>query len=196
MEQDLRELLKKSEEKQLPKLKSGHEDRFVKRLDANFPKPASNSFFYLKIAASFLILMTAGYFIIKSSDVVKTSTTPEVVTSEEKTPETNTISLGDISPNLKKVEDYYVANIYIELSEIEVTEENKKLFDGYMAKLGELTDEYHNLSKELNDMGPNEQTITALVDNLQFRLQLLQQLKEKLLELKETNDDKFENKQV
>ncbi|XLS28140.1 hypothetical protein ACJD0Z_13120 [Flavobacteriaceae bacterium M23B6Z8] len=196
MEQDLRELFRASEEKQRPKLRPGHEDRFEKRLNENFPKSVSNSFFYLKIAAGFLILLTAGYFIVKSLNSGNLKDTPEMVTTKENTPDTETITLGDISPDLKKVEDYYVANIYIELSEIEVTEENKKLFDGYMLKLAELTAEYQNLSEELNEIGPNEQTITALIDNLQFRLQLLKQLKEKLKELKETKDDKFENKQV
>ncbi|WP_340199203.1 hypothetical protein [Ascidiimonas sp. W6] len=197
MERDLRELFKESNKIELPELRQGHEKRFEQKLDQNFPRTRTNTFFYLKVAASLLILITTGYFLLKSLKSEVINDTPDIVnTIDKEAKNPTTISLGDISPGLKKVEDYYVTNIHIELSEIEVTATNKKLFDGYMAKLSELNDEYQNLSEELVNMGPNEQTITALIDNLQLRLQLLYQLKEKLKELKETKDDKFKDKQV
>jgi hypothetical protein len=37
-------------------------------------------------------------------------------------------------------------------------------------------------------MGPNEQTIEAMVENLQFRLDLLYKLKNKLNEIKQTKN--------
>ncbi|NNL32405.1 MAG: hypothetical protein HKO80_04275, partial [Flavobacteriaceae bacterium] len=98
----------------------------------------------------------------------------------------NTSSLGEISPQLKKVEDYYLANINLELSKLEYSPENKELFDGYVSRLGELSTAYEQLSQELLNNGPNEQTVTALIDNLKMRLNLLYRLKEKLNEL---NDD-------
>ena len=94
------------------------------------------------------------------------------------------ISLGDLSPDLKKLEQYYVANINLELAQLQVSKENRDLVDGYMSRLSELNDEYQRLNNELNQMGPNEQTVAALIKNLQLRLQLLQKLKEKLNEIK------------
>lgn len=46
--------------------------------------------------------------------------------------------------------------------------------DSYMERLAELNKEYHRLNEELNELGPNDQTINALIKNLQLRLQLLQ----------------------
>ena len=92
-------------------------------------------------------------------------------------------SLGDISPDFKKVEDYYLANINIELSKVKQTPENKELFDGYVMRLAELNQEYKRLSVELTDHGPNELTVSALIDNLKLRLNLLYRLKEQLNDL-------------
>jgi SMC interacting uncharacterized protein involved in chromosome segregation len=52
-----------------------------------------------------------------------------------------------------------------------------------MERLEELNREYKKLNGELNSIGPNDQTITALIKNLQLRLQLLYKLRDKLKEL-------------
>ena len=98
-------------------------------------------------------------------------------------------SMGEVVPDLKRVEDYYLASINLELSKVQMTPENKDLVDGYIQRLKELNDEYDNLILELNENGPNEATLDALIDNLKFRLNLVMRLKEKLQEF---NDDAFE----
>lgn len=197
MEQDLRELMNKSQlPKPADKLPEGHEIRFEKRLDMALPKKSMNPFFFMKIAAAILVLVATGFVLLQLLNSNKTDVTPEIVDTTNENKMQQSISLGDLSPNLKKVEDYYVANINLELSEIEVTEENKLLFDEYMLRLSELNTEYENLNQELLTIGPNEPTINALIDNLQLRLQLLYQLKEKLKELKETKNDSFNDKQI
>ncbi|MBT8253086.1 MAG: hypothetical protein KJN68_03880, partial [Bacteroidia bacterium] len=105
----------------------------------------------------------------------------------------STKSLGEISPELKKVEDYYLASINLELSKLKYTPETKELFDGYVNRLGELALEYERLSNELIQSGPTEQTVTALIDNLKLRLDLMYRLKEKLNEL--NNDFSVEDLQ-
>ena len=99
-----------------------------------------------------------------------------------------TKSLGDISPQLKKVEDYYLANINLELSKMKVTPESKELFDGYLERLEELNKEYAALADELTQSGPSELTVNALINNLKLRLNLLYRLKEKLSELNAAED--------
>jgi hypothetical protein len=101
------------------------------------------------------------------------------------------ISLGDLSPDLKKVENYYLANINLALSELEVSEANKAVVDGFMTQLAELDREYKKLNGELNALGPNDRTITALIRNLQLRLQLLYKLKDKVNELKKFNHEEI-----
>ena len=80
--------------------------------------------------------------------------------------------------DLKKVEDYYLASINLELSKMEYTPETKDVFDGYLLQLDELDKEYQRLSAtELTESGPSELTVNALIDNLKFRLNLLYRLR-------------------
>lgn len=189
MSQDLREMYGADREKPLSTLNEGHRDRFLKRLNSEMPLPKKSNFHIPKIAAAILVLVSAGIFIItqknKVAPNIPATTSVEVVDKPIK----SNISLGDLSPDLKKVEQYYVANINLELSQLQVSQENKGLVDSYMSQLSELNDEYQRLNNELNQMGPNEQTVTALIKNLQLRLQLLQKLKEKLNEIKTNKNE-------
>ena len=85
-----------------------------------------------------------------------------------------------MSPGLKKVEDYYLASINLELSKVKYTDGNKDVFDGYIEQLNILNKEYKTLSVELTENGPSELTVNALIDNLKYRLNLLYRLREQL----------------
>ena len=97
-------------------------------------------------------------------------------------------SLGDVSPELKKVEDFYLASINMQLSKIKLTPENKELFDGYLNKLDELNKEYQRLNQELTDEVPNALTVDALINNLKLRLNLLVRLQDQIKSF-DTEDD-------
>lgn len=191
MSQDLRELFKKEREEKKPFMKEGHEARFAKRLEEELPKQKRSSFFFLKIAAAALLFITAGYFGFKSYSEQE-RTKEIIVDSKNELKERNGISLGDLSPDLKKVENYYVANINLALSKLEVSDDNKVLVGSYMEQLEGLDVEYKRLNRELNEMGPNDQTISALIQNLQLRLQLLQKLKKKLNNLNTSKNEQVE----
>ena len=145
-------------------------------------------FHYEKYSKHFNNNFISGYFFLQNeqSDDEPNVT---VVNRSDKTTTKKTISFGDLSPELKKVEDYYVANINYELSKLEVSEENKEVVDGFLSRLDELNIEYQELNKELNDIGPNDQTIEAAINNLQLRLQLMQKLKSKLNQLKSSKNE-------
>lgn len=57
---------------------------------------------------------------------------------------------------------------------------NKKLIDEFMQRLLTLNDEYEFLIKELNSIGPNNQTVTALIENLKLRLAIVVSVKRKV----------------
>lgn len=181
MAQDIRKLIKSESQASNLKMPEGHESRFLKKLNDELPVKVSKSrFTFLNIAASIMLLVgfSFGAYQILGS-------------GEEIIPPTETIakkSLGDISPQLKKVEDYYMANINLELSKMNVRPESKELFNGYLLRLEELNKEYSVLEAELTSFGPSEQTVNALIDNLKLRLNLLYRLKEKLNELNESNN--------
>ncbi|RAV29793.1 hypothetical protein [Sinomicrobium soli] len=176
----------------------GHEARFLEKLQA-LPQHSPGKYSLRhrgpvwKIAASVVLLAgIVTVFFYAVSD--RPSGAAEVtVTEREKAGEEKPISLSDLSPDLKKVEEYYMTAINWELSQVEVDPENKKLFDAYMGRLGELQEEYRELNRELNDIGPNEQTVNALINNLQLRLQLLYRLKNKLNELKHRDHEEISN---
>ncbi|MGB5667046.1 MAG: hypothetical protein WBM53_09370 [Maribacter sp.] len=194
MARDLRKLFEEEQESEQFLMTKGHEKRFMDRLDKELPKQGRPSFFILKIAASILVLASIGtFFYINRED----NTIPTTIVDKEPVVETkNGISLGDLSPDLKKVENYYVANINLVLSKLDASGDNKVLVDGYMERLAELNLEYKNLNTELNQIGPNDQTITALIKNLQLRLQLLQRLKEKLNEVQSSKSEQYETNAI
>ncbi|WP_347924904.1 hypothetical protein [Pontimicrobium sp. SW4] len=180
MAQDIRKLFENEQKVSNDKMPQGHEARFLERLDKELPEqPRKSIFTFLNIAASVVILigLSFGAFkIINSSPDVIEGT--DIVETKTESP------LGKVSPELKKVEDYYLANINLELSKIEITPETKELFDGYLERLEELNKEYELLSQELTKSGPTEQTINASIENLKLRLNLMHRLKQKLNELK------------
>ena len=186
MAQDLRNLFENEPDNEAIKMSDGHEARFLQKLDKELPKQqkSSNRFGFLNIAASVIVLLGLSY---GAYQFFQAPIDPIVVA------EANLKTLGDVSPDLKKVEDYYLASINLELSKVQLTPENKELFDGYIERLKELNDEYNKLTKELNENGPNEATLDALIENLKYRLNLVMRLKEKLAEF---NDDSFKQESI
>lgn len=175
MAQNIRNLLNQNPEetKAMPK---GHEKRFLKKLEEHLPKQKSK-FSMLNIAASITILLGISY------GVFQFYNTPVQPKQNDFTIST----LSDISPDLKKVEDYYLASINLELSNVELTPINKELFDGYMERLKILNNEYKTLTEELTTNGLNEASLNALIDNLKYRLNLVTRLRVQLQELNDTN---------
>ena len=165
MAQDIRELLKNDQKLSQDKMSKGHEARFLKKLEEELPKDTpKNMFTFFNVAASVVLLIGLTYGGYKLVNFNQNTVIPEVTT--------NTVAaktIGDVSPQLKKVEDYYLASINLELSKMKITSENKELFDGYLARLEDLNNEYNSLTEELIEAGPNEKTVKALIDNLKIR---------------------------
>ena len=195
MGRDIRELFKEERKTKKFQLKQGHEERFLGRLEKELPKQDKSGFFFLKIAASVLVMISIGIYTYnkykKESDIKTT-----IVDKDDSVKDDNGISLGDLSPDLNKIENYYVANINFELSKLEISNRNKTLVNDFMGRLSELNQEYKKLNIELNQIGPNDQTITALIKNLQLRLQLLYKLKEKLNELNSSKNEQIKTSAI
>jgi hypothetical protein len=191
MAQDIRKMLKEHTDES-PKLSKDHEASFEARLAEAFPQEKPNTvFFWMKIAAVGILLLSIGFFgyqQLSNQDGVDTIIAD---TTENTEKNANQFTLGDISPDLKKVEDFYINGINVQLASLQVDDENKELIDGYLERLTELDTEYTTLNKEMNVNGPSEETVTALIDNLKFRLELLFKLKNKLKELKNLNNEEF-----
>lgn len=198
MAQDLRELLKGGSPEKT-NLSKGHEERFEALLAEKMPQTETNSSFnWMKVAAIVVVMLGVAFFGYQylsdfTGNTLDKNSNPIVTTEENSTEKTNQISLGDLSPDLKKVEEYYLMGINVQLASLKIDSENKGLVDGYMKQLGNLDKEYKRLSIELNKEGPSEATITALIDNLKLRLELLFKLKNKLNELKTQENEPINN---
>ena len=194
MSQDLRELFDK-ERTQRYQMKEGHEDRFMELLDESMPVRRKRFIPNWSIAASIVLLLGLGIYFISTSGEANPIQTTVVEKGDSEETESG-ISLGDLSPDLKNLENYYVANINLEISQLQVSPENKALVDSFMERLAELNTEYESLNKELNDIGPNDQTIAALIRNLQLRLELLYKLKDKLNEFKSSKNEQVTSNSI
>ena len=178
MQQDIREKLKGFKEEPI-ELSANHASNFQKLLMSELhPKKKKKlSFKWLSVAASIVVLVSLAIKFYSTNNIEEN---PIEKTSKE-------ITLGTISPEFNTIETYYLNSINLEISQLDLSEENKEIVDSYLLKIAELTKEYKNLTQELNTNGVNDATIDALIRNLQLRLQLLQRLKKQLNELKNLN---------
>ncbi len=103
MARDIRELFKddKVSNEKMPK---NHQDRFLEKLEKALPEKRNSKFHWMQIAASAVLLLGlsfGAYHYFQPEKPIEVATTK---------------TLGDVSPGLKKVEDYYLASINLELS--------------------------------------------------------------------------------
>ncbi|SFR50409.1 hypothetical protein SAMN04490243_2374 [Robiginitalea myxolifaciens] len=210
MSQDLRDLFN-DERKRSFEMPEGHESRFENRLEKAFSQAGedrvesaevpvreigsrrTSPLLWLGIAASCIGLLGFGIWMLRQPASTLSDPPSQQVVSTDTLEVVPGVSLGDLSPDLKKVETYYTASINLELANLEISDDNKKVVDDFMARLKELDEAYSELSRELNEIGPNEETINAMIRNLQLRLNLLQQLNEKLEEIKQSKNETVTN---
>lgn len=190
MAQDIRKMMKQ-DPSEGAKLPEGHEVRFEEKLKEAFSekKEKRSLFLWVKVAAAIILFLGLGYWFMNSGEGIDGEELVE--TNPVENTEIPGLTLGDISPELKKVEDFYLNGIQLQLASLQEDNDNKELIDGYKKRLAELDAEYNRLSEQLNEVGPTEATINALIDNLKLRLELLFKLKNKLKELKQLENEQF-----
>lgn len=198
MAQDIRELFKQNQEPEIKQVPEGHSNRFRERLEQRLPKKQSSRHFWIyRMAAVFVVTIGITAFLLFSANSIGSGV--EIVDGADKQEEQtreqveavqkSQPTLADISPQFKKVEEYYLANLNLGLSKLEVTGENKALIDSFMAQLAELDKEYGRLNNELREHGFSGDTVEARIQNLQFRLELMYKLNSKLNELKHNRNE-------
>lgn len=204
MGQDIREMFRNEEHVGKEKLSRGHQKRFEAKLNEALPvkRKKRNLSSFLQIAAVIIVALGIGAFFLfnngenpiqNTNQIVETPTEEPV--NEENVP-INEYRLSDVSPEFKKIEDYYMASVNIQLAKLDMTPENKELIDAFMKKLETLNEEYIALNAEIQDTGINEETVEAMIANLQLRLDLLKKLKTKLNEIEQSKDNRHENYQA
>ncbi len=177
MKVDIKEKLK--EEKMLRELSNNHRSDFERKLQKELHGKSGGVRQYLMIAASVIVLFTMGYMI---------SLTQYSPQDKVQAPSAS-VSLEEFSPELKKIENYYLTAINMELANLEVTDANKLVLQEYFRKMNSLTNEYKLQSEQLQINKIDEELINNLIDNLQMRLQLMIELKNELKKLKNKENE-------
>jgi len=204
MGQDIREMFASEEQVGKEKLSKGHQRRFEARLEEALPvkKKRKNYSSFFQIAAVLVVALGIGafFFFNTNQDPVQNNNqmveTPGQESATDEKVRSTEYRLSDVSPEFKKIEDYYMASVNIQLAKLDMTPGNKELIDAFMMKLETLNEEYIALNAEIQETGLNEETVEAMIANLQLRLDLLKKLKTKLNEIKQSKDNRYENYQA
>lgn len=175
MPKDIRDILK--EDHNSREMNENHRQRFEQRLEALHKPSKRTNFFFLKLAASIILLVGLGWYFIpnNTTEIVQPSIENEIV------------DLGTISPEMKQIETYYMTAINYEIASLEITPENQEILDDYLDKIGKLTEDYKRLNNQIDVKNIDEKIINELITNLQLRLQILLQLKDELNNMKKLN---------
>lgn len=120
---------------------------------------------------------------------------PETSESNSNPLANETIKLNDVSPELGTLASFIQASINYELATLDYGNYEDVAFS-YLDELERIENDYKELQKELKTSGFNQLIIEAMIENLQLRLELLQNLKLKLNELRTLNHEKNTQQQL
>ncbi|MBQ4820339.1 hypothetical protein [Aquimarina sp. MMG016] len=197
MAQDIRELLK--QDKQIPseRIREGHQQRFMDRLEKELPKQKRGfDYSWIRIAASVVVILSVSFMAFNQFGNDKGTT--EVVNSTESPVKNSTVvltkqssSVAEIYPDYEQVENTVFTTVKFYLSQIKIDDTNRELVESFMKRLENLDKEYQRLNEEFLKVGPNMQSIEAMKENLTMRLTLLTRLQEKLKELEKIENENY-----
>jgi len=204
MPQDIRELLRKDKQIPAERMREGHEQRFLSRLETELPvkKIKKPSYNWLKIAASVVVILSVSMFSFNKFGNVSPSGNQVVEVSDPGIKNASiklnnkTSTLAEISPEYEEVENSILTSIKFQLSNITIDDSNRELVESFKMRLANLDREYQRLNSELIEVGPNVQSVEAMMENLKIRLSLLSRLKDKLKELERIENENYDEIQA
>lgn len=149
------------EEFQLP---SGHEKRFLGKLDREFPAVEKPKFNYWKVAAVLIpLMMLSIYYWVEMR--------PEKI-------ENPTFTLAEFSPELGEAENHlsYLVEMNVEKVKAMETGENRDLVENSLLQIQNLQSDYNYLLKDLKESGGNPQVMKSVLMNLQLQVEVLEKV--------------------
>ena len=151
----------------------GHFERFQAKLNKveDAPKKKGGTPWYiLAVAAS--VLLVFGYWMGNYNQTISID---------------QGIELADVSPQMEETENFYLATIQKEVNEIKLkkTTANQKIIDDAFFQLELLETNYRKLTLELKESNADKRVIYAMITNFQSRLQVLQNLMDRIEEFEE-----------
>mgnify|MGYP006428416103 CR=1 FL=1 len=165
------------------KIPEGHKKRFEARLHQRKRQTP-----WVKIAAVLIIALLSSIIIYQNSRFFMND---QQIAKEEQE-----IGLESISPELASLESYYEASIQLQIAELQESEKYQEIFDAYFLELHLLEQEYQSLKKKLMAVGAQQSIILSLIENLQLRLELIQDLEQRINELNQLENENYQSNNV
>ncbi len=153
---------------------SGHQQRFLDKLQNNKVRKSASWKTVLRIAALFVVIITSVFFV-----------------SQMKVRKTG---LAAVSPKLAQTESFFITTINKELKSLKEQEnqETKKIIEDALLQIKQLESDYAKLKKDLARNNNNKRIVFAMITNLQNRINFLEEVLEKLSEIKKINKNTYE----
>lgn len=110
-------------------------------------------------------------------------------------PKINQGNLASVSPEMEKTESFFTATIYKELQTLKnfKNKESEVLVNDALKQLDILEKNYQKLQIDLLRSGNNKRVVYAMINNFQNRINVLQQVIQKIEEINILNIQKNEN---
>ena len=146
----------------------GHKKRFIDKLN-EVEKPSVKKLNWwkpLSIAASIAVLIAVGSMFLKTNP--------------------SETDLASVSPEMMQTQSFFTSTINEELETLKslTSPEAKELVDDALFQIDILEREYSGLKKDLLQSGNDKRVIYAMISNFQNRIDLLQEVIEKIEEIK------------
>lgn len=150
----------------------GHQDRFLEKLNASKGVVGIESkrvswWKPLSIAASVAILIAIGIWTFKSQPTLEQQ-------------------VAKISPEVSKSQFYFASLIEEQVKQLESesTPETKQIIDDTLGQLKKLENNYRQLEQDLLSGGDSKLILSAMINNFQTRISLLQDVLENIENIK------------
>lgn len=154
----------------------GHEDRFLSRLERK-KKKRFNLKLAVPVAAAIALIVSMVFFLMPAGQ-------PE-----------NAIALNKMSPKAKEAQMYFASIIEKELAKVE-KEDNpatKMLVEDALKRMNQLEADYDKLFMELQQKGESKQLLHAMITNLQTRIKFLEDVLNRIENIKKIKENYNEN---
>ncbi len=164
---------------------AGHFERFSTRLEARF--------------GSVTVKKSIVPYLLRAAVVTLLVTLSSLWTWDHFIrPESKRMSLGEVSPQYREVENYYIHQVSLmegELSEMEITN-NPEQKEMLLNELKSMDSVYVALQKDLKANPNDERIINAMIEHYQTKIEVMGFIVNQLKEIRDDNTNTPENENV
>lgn len=155
---------------------SGHFERFKKRINTKKSKKRSTTIWFTQISVAASIALLVGIWMGSNYS-------------------SKGLELAEVSTEMKETQNYFLATIQKELTQVELERNNEteKMISDALERIETLEKEYELLTIELKESSEDRRIIYAMVSNFQSRIEILQSLLIRIESVKELKRQNHEN---